>query len=133
MSGLGAAPEARMIRVPIVAAFFVLSALTLAGLASRPSHATPARHAWFVAEPAASGAECPYLEEREGAAPQGHAFQLPPGHPPVPGYGADEGADLPEGHPPVHQRAERFPPGHPGATGAARARAAVDPALVLDL
>ncbi|MFO0584615.1 MAG: hypothetical protein U0229_20280 [Anaeromyxobacter sp.] len=123
-----------MIRGPIVAAFLVLSALTLAGLASRPVHAAaPARHAWFVAEPASSGAECPYLEEREGAAPQGHAFQLPPGHPPLPGYGAEESAGLPDGHPPVHQRAERLPPGHPGAGGAARARAAVDPALVLDL
>jgi len=106
-----------MLRSPITAGFFVLAALSLAGLASGPVEASPQR-AGFALH-ASSSDECPWAGE--GATlppgrPPGDGLQraLPPGHPPV---DVDEDA-LPPGHPPVDGRASRLPPGHPPVGGA---------------
>lgn len=88
-----------MFRAPILAAFFVLSALSLAGVASRQVQASVlASEAVVAAETSQAG--CPYLSS------EGDAATLPPGHPPVGG----EAEVLPPGHPPVGRGAAPLVP-----------------------
>jgi hypothetical protein len=101
-----------MLRAPITAGFFVLVALSLAGLVSRPVEASQPRDGPALS--VFSDSSCPYSGEGADGVPspgraQGFERALPPGHPPVDAYG---GA-LPPGHPPVEGRASRLPPGHP--------------------
>jgi len=104
-----------MLRAPILAAFFVLSALTLVGLASRPVQASPARHSALFEQASSDG--CPFAGDGEvGSLPPGHPpvaseHRLPAGHPPLPGYTVEDGAGaLPPGHPPLRRAA---PPAAP--------------------
>lgn len=98
-----------MLRAPILSAVFVLSALTLVGLASRPVQAAPARHSALFEQASSDG--CPFAGDEVGALPPGHPpvaseHRLPAGHPPLPGYTVDDDAGaLPPGHPPLRRAA----------------------------